>query len=191
MSPNNWPKKWIYSPESVGLDIHIDVLRLALCSNRPEDQNKITLCIEEKRVHPHLEIRKITPRLFYKGPQPHPLADCKDERGLFAKKKILKDEDLGEHVGKILFLNHSAAAKQIGASYNWIVNWKNQFFVCIHSQTIANEMMLINDYRGLQEAPNAHIKWMIHRGLPYFGYAASRDIEQDEEVVSDYGTDFS
>lgn len=74
-------------------------------------------------------------------------------------------------------------------TYNLIANWKNRYLVCIDSRKFANEMMCINDYRGLQEAPNTHLQWVINRGYYYCCYAASRDIEQDEELVSYYGPD--
>lgn len=192
-SPKNWPGRWIYSPASVGVDAHIALLRLILSSTCQEDQNKITPCIEEQKAHPHLEIRKITPRLSYKGPRPHPLAhlhafDGEKHRGLFAKKKIPKDTGLGEFVGEVRLLSYSAA-KGKSDTYNLIINWKNQYLVCIDSSKMANEMMCVNDYRGLQEAPNAHLKWMIHRGFYYCCYATSRDIEPDEEIVAYYGPD--
>ena len=191
--PKNWPGRWIYSPESVGMDINIELLRLVLSATHQEDQYKITPCIEEKKVHPHLEIRKITPRLLYKGPRPHPLAhlmtiDRQKHCGIFANKKIPKDTGLGEFVGKMRLLNYSSARGRTD-TYNLIVNWKNQHLVCIDSRKIANEMMCVNDYRGLQEAPNAHFQWMVNRGFYYCCYATSRDIEPDEEIVSYYGPD--
>jgi hypothetical protein len=192
--PKNWPGSFIYSPESVGKEIHIAVLRLALFSTSPEDQKKITPCIEEKRVHPHLEIRKITSQLCYRGPRPHPLSnrliEGRDQLGLFAKKKIPKEADLGEFVGEIHLLDSSSALDEKGNGYNWVINWKNQFFVCIDPRKTANELAFANDYRGLQNAPNVYSKWMINRGFYFFGFAASRDIERDEEIVIDYGSEW-
>lgn len=51
-NPKNWPKRWIYSPESIGVGAAIAILRLALSSPHPEDQNKITPCIEKKKSTP-------------------------------------------------------------------------------------------------------------------------------------------
>lgn len=195
MIPKNWPGKHSYSPESVGAEIHIALLRLALYSDALEDRNTITPCIEEKKAHPSIEIRQITSRLFYQGPKPHPLADLKDSEGrdqygVFAKKKIPKGAPLGECVGEVSLLSLSAAKEKAGSSYNWIVNWKNRVFLCIDSRKIANEMMYVNDYRGLQDAPNAYLAWMINRGFYYLGYAALRDIERNEEIVIDYGKEW-
>ena len=194
--PKNWPEKFIYSSESVGIEIHIAMLRLALFSNRPEDRHKITSCIEEKRAHPHIEIRKITPRLSYKGPKPHPLANLKgseghDQYGVFAKKKIHKHAALGEYVGEVCLLSYSSAEEKKDACFNWIVNWKNLGFLCIDSRKIANELAYVNDYRGLNDAPNAYLAWMINRGFYYLGYAALRNIEQNEEILIDYGNEWA
>jgi len=189
--PKNWPDRYTYSPVSAGEDLSIDLLRLPLISSNPDDVKKIVPVIEETRVHHHLEIRQITSELSYKGPKPHPLAKCKiggqPQCGVFVKKKILQGEFLGEFVGQVTLLTPQAAGQKIGASFNWIVNWKNRFFWCIDSRVIANEMMIVNDYRGLQASPNGGLKWIVHRGLYYFGYAAHQDIEPDEEITVDYG----
>ena len=46
-------------------------------------------------------------------------------------------------------------------------------------------------YRGLKEAPNVKTKWIIHRGIAYFGYETIREIEKDEELVVDYGKEWA
>jgi hypothetical protein len=193
--PKNWPGRYTYSSESVGVDINIGLLRLLLFSPYPEDQAKITPCIEEKRVHPHLEIRTITPSLSYKGPKPHPLAhlqmpDGQPHRGLFAREKIPKGTALGEFVGEISLFSYDSLEGKSG-TYTWIAKWKNQYLICIDSRKMANEMMYINDYRGLQEAPNTHLQWLVNRGLCYFGCTTTRDIEPDEEIALFYGSDVS
>lgn len=193
--PKNWPEPFIYSSESVGADIHIAVLRLALSTNSSKDCHRIIPCIEEKRVHPHLEIRKITPQLSYNESKPHPLIGCqirgRDQLGVFAKKKILKNTDLGEYVGEIHLWNGLSTLVGMGTGYNWIIGWESQSTWCIDARKIANELAFVNDYRGLKDAPNVRPKWMIHRGYYYFGYAALRDIQTNEEIVIDYGKEWA
>jgi hypothetical protein len=158
--------------------MNIGILRLILSSPYPEDQAKISPCIEEKRIHLHLEMRESTPSLSYKGPKPHPLAhlrtfDGQEHRGVFAKGKIPKGTELGEFVGEISLIPYESLRGKTG-TYTWIVKWKNQYLVCIDSRKIANEMIYINDYRGLQEAPNTHLTWVVNRGFCYCGWALLR-----------------
>ncbi len=164
------------------------LLRLLL---QTEDYETITPCIEKKRAHPDLEIRKIDSQLIYRGIKPHPLIDQKDSKGrdqygVFANRKIPKGSALGEFTGEVTLLSLAEAKRQNKIAYNYIIPLNNQNLWCIDSDTIANEMMYVNDYHGIQDAPNAHLTRMVNRGFAYFGYAALRDIEADEEIVVDY-----
>lgn len=172
------------------------MIRHLLFSSREEDLKKKSLCIEEKRVHPHVEIKKITPELQYRGPKPHPLAGFKvfvghEQHGLFARKKIEKGEELGEYVGEIALLNSMSLEEVKGTGYNWVLSWKSRVLISIDSRKIANEMTFVNDYRGLKAGPNVVGDWMIDEGMAYFGYIASQTIEKDEEIVADYGAEWA
>jgi hypothetical protein len=192
--PKNWPKKKIYSPESVGIDTSITLLRLALFSDKPEDQNKIVPCIEEKRAHPHLEIRKITSSMTVFDGKPHPLTffntpNGEEQYGVFANKRIEKDTALGEYVGEVRPLTYEAAQLEKNSAYSWVL-YKNQIYWHINGNNLANEMAYINDYRGVKETPNASHTWFMHRGYYYFGYIALRTIEPGDEIVVDYGPEW-
>jgi hypothetical protein len=189
LQPKNWPEKHHYSPESIGKETHIVLLRLALLS---EDSDSILPCIEEKRAHPDLVIRKIDSQLSYCGATPHPLAGLKDTKGrehygLFAARSIPKGSALGEFVGEVTLLSRADAERQQKLAYNFIIPLENQSFWCIDSDTIANEMMYVNDYRGLKDEPNTHLTRMAHRGIFYFVYATLREIEPNEEILVYYG----
>lgn len=191
MAPKNWPKRLIYSPVAVPINIHPHVLRLCLSTCNPDDLKKICPCIAEKRVHKSLKIQKISALN-----RPHRLLAVEKELqqiqyGLFASKKISKEDELGEYTGRVSFVHKeselSSTHEEHGRSrYCWLLKFNNHLLL-IDAQKVANEMALVNDYRGISEQPNAKAKWMIHQGSYYFGYAALRDIEAGEEIVVDYG----
>lgn len=169
MKPKNWPDKHIYSPESVGVNQHIEILRLAWTSDRLEGRVD---CIEKKRAYPGIEIRKLG-----KG---HPLAG---EFGVFAKARIAVGTFLGEYVGEIHLLSQSSEER----TFDWVIDCGNGFFWCIDSLKVANEMRLVNDFRGLGKGPNAALKRKVHRGFYYAGFETIRDVASGEEILVDYG----
>lgn len=180
MQPANWPSKLVYLPESVGVQVHILLLRLTMASSHLQERASSVPWLDEKKVHPHLEIRRLIP--------PHPLAFVKDAQGreqygLFAKKPIAKDTFLGEFTGEITLFTSIKECR-----FNWIAPLNGNYW-CIDSSRRSNELMYVNDYRGLSQAPNAACAQILHRGLYYFGYASLRKIDEDEEIFVWYGPD--
>ena len=60
----------------------------------------------------------------------------------------------------------------------------------IDGQNIANEMSFVNDYRGVALRPNVHMQPIVHKGRCHFGYVTVKDIQKDEELLTDYGEMF-
>lgn len=192
MKPRNWPKSFTYSPVSSCGDVHPSIFRQWLATGNPQDEHVISPCIEEARVHPHIRIKKITPGLRYKGVSPHPLCNSEVfsghvQHGVFATKKIAKGVQLGEYVGEVLLSEESCKSSGgAGGLYCWRFSI-NEICVNIYSRNLANELVFVNDFRGLQPHPNVSGKFIIHRGSYYFGYETLRDIEPQEELLIDYG----
>ncbi len=198
MIPKSWPKRLIYARESVSVEIAHSILQHCLRS-KAEDADRISRVIEEKSVHPHLQIKKITSSLKIDGLQVHPLANKKTLRGhshygIFSTERIPSGTELGEYVGEISLVNPKDFIRTVSnttqfSEYKWVVSANNLYFE-IDAQKIANECALINDYRGLRCGPNVKMAPIVHRGFIYFGYVASRDIAKGEEILADYGEAF-
>lgn len=197
MPPRYWPRSFEYSRESVSTEMNKDFLRLLLASDNPDDYHKVSDAIEKKTVHSHLKIILLTE---HKLPnKDHPLCGLKSprrhmERGVFAKDVIKKGSVLGEYVGQIRLFSQTEAPEQIfngiGVSeYAWVSNIKDYYYY-VESKKVANELAFINDYRGIQDSPNAEPGWIVHRGFFYFVYLASRDISAKEELLVDYGNNY-
>jgi SET domain-containing protein len=180
MKPQNWPKDFKYSRTSVIRGIHPNLFTHLLTSSNPKHFNKISSCIEERRVHPHLKIKKLVP--------PHPLAkdNSRVQRGLFASKKIPKNTELGEYVGEMGIDLAEVILSRPRQAYTWHV-LVNGIYINICSANIANEITFVNDFRGIQDKPNVKNHLLIHRGIYYFGYVTIREIQPNEELLIDYG----
>lgn len=190
MPPKLWPNRLTYAKESVSAEVNITFLRHYLLTCTPEGAEKSSWMIKKKCVHPHLRIKKITDAS-------HPLSGQKTLKGyanlgIFAAKQICKGEEIGEYVGEIFVTSteeKDAFAKACRSEYSWVVKIHN-FFLTIDAQNIANELALVNDYRGLRSSPNVKMRPIIHEGVLYFGYIAVCDIQKGEEVLADYGEIF-
>jgi hypothetical protein len=199
MIPKSWPKRFKYAKESCSPGIHHCILQQYLRSLNPEDLYKTSKVIEEKCVHPHLQIKKITSSLKIHGQQPHPLANKKtlhghSNYGIFASEKIYAGAEIGEYVGEICIINPKNS-NDINSKTHRFSEYKWRFIVNnvtfeIDAQNVANELALINDYRGLSCAPNVTMVTIIHKGFFYFGYAACCDINKGDELLVDYGDVF-
>jgi hypothetical protein len=197
--PKHWPKGFSYAKESTIHQLHPSLRPIYLFSENPDDAHRISHVVENKCVHPDIEILPITKDLKYLGPNPHPLVDCKTkrnhiQRGVFATKKIPSGTELGEYVGEMHFHSskkslEEAILKQNPSEYSWIAK-KRDFFVLIDSKTLANELAFINDFRGLKPSSNVKAEWIVHRGSFYYGYITTCDIEPGEELLTDYGEEY-
>lgn len=188
--PKGWPERANYSKEPMAPEMNISILRAFLSTGNPEDLHKTSPLIEAQSVHPHIRIKKLSAS--------HPLGAQKTLKGhahygIFATKSISTQTEIGEYVGEmyLYFNTPEASAQKVFAGlpfseYRWMVQ-ANHLFLAIDGQNIANEMALINDYRGLAAQPNVAMQPIIHRGSCHFGYVAVRDIQKGEELLTDYG----
>lgn len=182
--PLNWPPGFEYSPVSIYRGVAANLFRHLLSSPDPQSADISIPCIADHKVHPHLEIRKITQSLQHLGKIPHPLVG---QNGVFALKKIQAHTILGEYVGEIFFSQESSDTP---VSFKDVHCWRATFealTIHISSKRFANELAFTNDFRGLQSEPNTRPKWILHCGIFYFGYETIREIEPMEELLVDYG----
>jgi hypothetical protein len=157
---------------------------------QPGDQSPDLFPKEAIRVHPQLEIKKITPDLVYRGVKPHPLAgqdvfEGHAQHGVFAKGKILGKTSLGEYVGEVYLSKSGMEKSEQRGFYCWHLLLKDTP-IYIYSGKWANELTFVNDFHGLGKEPNVVGKWMTYLGFYYFGYETTRDIASGEEILIDY-----
>ncbi len=182
----SWPKGFIYTPNSISEDIHPNLLDHIFTSKDPKDCDVICPCIEEKRVHRDIQIRKITKNMKCKGSKPHPLANL-DQYGVFAKKNIDSHTVLGEYVGQ-WFMGKKTVQRE--GTYSWTLSI-NGCELFLYSGIYANETTFINDFRSLADQSNCVADWVVHRGKYYFCYISSKKILKGEEILVDYGVSWA
>lgn len=197
MLPKYWPEGFIYSRESETPGMNPQFFRKLLSSQSPDDSERISTVIEEKRVHPDIEIKIISKDMVLD--KTHPLADVKSQkghihRGIFATKDIPKGVDLGEYVGEAYLMSMGefievGEQKHSLSEYAWRIVRKDYLYF-VDGKRIANELAFINDYKGLQSRPNVIAHWIVHRGLCYFGYSTSCDVRAGDELLADYANDY-
>jgi hypothetical protein len=185
MQPKNWPITLQYSQVSVSNEMAIDILRALLF---PPLEGRSCALIQEKTVHPHLEIRILT--------QPHPVATLQtclghDNRGLFAIKPIEEGEVLGEYTGRVQLIskNFGKQVKSGIADYLWTVEHPD-FFYKVDGKFGTNELAMCNDFRGIQDTPNVEACFVPHNALHYFCFKTIKEIRHGEELLIDYGEQF-
>lgn len=185
MKPRNWPKKMIYTPVTISTDVHQNLLDCMLSTGNPKDNEVTCPCLEEKRVYNGITIRKINTNMKTSLGSSHPLSG---QYGAFATKTIEERSVLGEYGGEYLMqkeLDGYDVTRQKVVN-TWELNI-NGFTIYLHSGRYANEISLVNDYRGINDQPNTYADWTIHRGRYYFTYIAKRKIFPSEEILVDYG----
>lgn len=195
MAPKYWPKGFVYSRESVTSEYHPLFLRHFLSSLAKADPQRISHVIEEKRVHPDIEIKILTKQL----PKKHSLANRKSQRGhvhrgVFATQLIPAGTELGEYVGEVTIMSieeflQVGEQKHALSEYAWRVILKD-YLVFVEAKRFANELAFVNEYRGLENQPNVTIHWIPHRGSFYLGYSTRCDIQPGEELLADYTQNF-
>jgi hypothetical protein len=181
MHPKNWPKNFTYSSSYIPKELHPSMLKAFLLNER--DKKTFYPLIEQKKVHPFLEIRKV--------PENHPLFSKKTpkgdiQRGVFATKKILKNTFLGEYVGQV-HIYPLSYKKNFNGEYAWIIVFEKTHYLVVDARTFANELAFVNDYRKIAPVPNIKGKMVSHLGNLFFGYQTIRDIDKNEEILVDYG----
>lgn len=177
-----WPKRFVYMNRSFSSELHPELLSAYLAT----DKKGVSPLIDSAAVHPLLELRKLNP--------PHPLAKIKTsygdpQYGIFSTGHIPKGAELGEYVGDIRLTSASFAPPTQVSDYCWVVKLQDYFLVT-ESCHYANELAFVNDYRGIQKAPNVDGKMLPHRGRLYFVYTTLREILPGEELLIDYGAGY-
>jgi hypothetical protein len=183
MEPLNWPKEFIYTKAPFSDDLHPMILNHLLSTGKEDDLEKIHPLIEKEAVHPDLEIKTITDA-------DHPLASpTNPQRGLFAKKEIPEGSDLGTYAGEITLMNANFEFKKGDYDYALVLNLSSFYYV-VNSRKCANEMVFINDYRGIAKAPNVKAAITVHKGVYYPMFCTITPILPGQELLWDYGNNY-
>ena len=107
---------------------------------------------------------------------------CNGEYGLYAINKIKKFQILGEYTGKIT----STGGRYVAGFKN--LEYTNNFGV--DAQDSGNELRFINDYRNINTKPNTILENTYIDKRPKILVIATDDIDEDEELLLDYGTGY-
>jgi hypothetical protein len=139
--------------------------------------------LEQETVHPHIEIRPILDRT-------HPLfSPTYPQRGLFAREKIPVGTDLGTYAGSISLKNRDWKLDEGNYDYTLVIPLAH-FYYIVDGTKWANELVFMNDYRGLGNEPNIQSSTTVHRGRYYPMFSTARTIFPDEELLWDYGSGY-
>jgi len=92
-------------------------------------------------------------------------------------------------VGRIYYFSEEKFEKTPFSEYKWTIIHPHYTLV-IDSQYGANELALVNDYRGIAESPNVTPLFVKYKGAHYFSYITNKQILGNEELLVDYGTEF-
>lgn len=192
-APEHWPDELCFSPKRVSFAIHPVLFEEMLFTGKESDRMVIHPLIERGAIHPHVKLEKITHELHYRGPHPHPLSGIpyagRAQYGVFATEEIAPGVDLGEYVGELEVMSMVPEEECFKQDFNWLL--KNGSFVYeIIANRWANEVVFVNDYRGLKEEPNVSAEMVVHRGLYYLVYRTVRPVEKGDELLTNYGEDY-
>ena len=104
---------------------------------------------------------------------------CNGQYGLYALNKIEKFDVVGEYTGKI----STTGGRYVAGFKN--LEYTNNFGV--DAQESGNELRFINDYHNINVKPNTILKNVYIDKRPKILVVAIEDIEEDEELLLDYG----
>lgn len=166
-----WPKEFIPITESFASELHIDIV-------------KAFLSVEEKvfcpiAIHPHISLKTISDKK-------HP---CYSQRGIFATKKIEKNEPIGEYLGEYKLVSRDKISS-FDFSYAVTLKEVGRFLVIVDAKKYASEMAFINDYHGIKDHPNVTMIGIPHKGYLTPIVVAKTSIEEGEELLADYGSGY-
>jgi len=195
MTPKFWPKGFVYAAESVAPEMNISLMRMFL--GAAEDIERISWVIENKTVYPHMQILPLTKNRFKNSS--HPLMDKRArggymQRGVFATQMIPKGTELGEYVGEMYLIDRdnypdSIFAKTKLSEFAFRLTIGTHYWIT-EPKKIANELALINDYRGIEPEPNIRPELIAHRGFYYLAYVTIKDIAANHELLTNYGNGY-
>ncbi|MBM3201652.1 MAG: SET domain-containing protein [Chlamydiae bacterium] len=183
----SWPDYLPFSSCSHSHELPMELLRLLMFS--ANERSVDSSLFEKNRVHANLCVEKLS----HFVPN-HPLAKQRtlsgnDQHGVFATKVIPQGEVIGEYVGRIYYFSSEEEKLTPFSEYKWTIVHPH-YTVVVDSQYGANELALINDYRGIANGPNVEPCFVSYKGSRYFSYITSREIFPQEELLVDYGDQF-
>lgn len=192
-SPANWPQEINFTPRRVSFAVHSVLFEEMLSTGQEEDREVIHPLIEAGGIHPHVKLEQITPELSYLGPHPHPLSDTlycgRPHYGVFATQEIEAGTDLGEYVGELQVMSSVEEELCKVHDYNWLLK-SGPFVYEVRASKWANEIVFVNDYRGLGAEANVSAEIVVHRGCYYLVYRTMKVVQEGEEVLINYGEDY-
>lgn len=182
--PECWPQEFQFTPNRVSLNVHPVLFEEMLSTGKEADRELIHPLIEEGRVHSSVQLKRL---------EGHPLSSiCYEGRpqlGVFAMAGIAAGVDLGEYVGELQVMTVTEEASYHEHDFSWLL--KNGPFVYeIFAGRWANELVFVNDFRGLASEPNVSAEMVVHRGRFYLVYRTTRRVERGEEILTDYGEEY-
>ncbi len=184
MVPSNWPKDLVYSPESRSKHISCTLLKQMLFSliNKEKILTAVDDCIGNKKVYPDVEIRSLQDKS-------HPLSYKKGEmqRGLFASKQIEANTFLGEYVGDMALISSIEEMQPRDSAYYFLVDLMDDLKCIVDPKVCANELAMVNDYRGIAHDPNCKPTFVTYENQAHFGFYTTRVIPIETEILVDYG----
>ncbi|KAJ7293235.1 hypothetical protein C8J57DRAFT_1268463 [Mycena rebaudengoi] len=161
--PSHWPAEIRYISASVYHSSVPDVVRGTECRKTRDIAS-----------HPSLvAIRRITTST-------HPACG---QFGLFAARKIPAKEHIVDYFGEI----HCEERKDSDYDLSLFRDPTLGINVGIDANKMGNESRFVNDYRGIQDKPNAVFVDRMASGELRIGIWSSRNIKKGEEILVSYG----
>jgi len=129
-----------------------------------------------RRLHLHgVEVRDLPPSHKLHG-----------EQGLFATRKWLQFDVLGEYTGLIVgrdCYGHYVASLEDCSDHDSSLG--------IDAETCGNELRFINSHIGIAFSPNVTMRTVYVNTLPHIVLVCTTDIEVGEEFLLDYGASYN
>ena len=108
--------------------------------------------------------------------------------GLFARRKIKKNEMIGEYVGEFLTKEQHEKRYPGDARSAYGVETELNDFIDASDVNESNQLRYANDMISDRSKTNARIVGDRHEARVFF--EASKDIEPDEEIFANYGDEY-
>lgn len=121
-----------------------------------------------------VEVRDLPPGHFLAGQQ-----------GLFATRKFLRYDIIGEYTGKIV-------PSTVGGHYVALLEDKEyNDSMGVDAQDCGNEMRFINSFVNIAPRPNVKMRTAYIGTYPHIVVLCIEDIEIGEEILLDYGEEYT
>lgn len=122
--------------------------------------------------------------------------------GLFAKTKLDAYHVVGAYKGSLWsadefedqFLNHPGEDRVLDYAFDAYLDFspkaEDHFVLVAHNFDDANELAFANDYRPDPATQNAEFVSVCWKNLPFVVLITTKEIQQDKEVIVDYGAKY-